>query len=110
MLTGCSGCEWWIGTNGINYLKGDCVNCDNPPLLCDDWIVCMIAQIPEAMASFLRLLPNMTPDEQDRLRFLLSAATDGPLPSKEREDRFQRRQNTQGIRTVGPLGGVGYGG
>ena len=108
-MSGCGGCEWWIGNDGVNYLKGDCVNCDNPPRLPAEWIVCMIQTIPEARASFFRLLGSMEPDEQDRLRaLLLGDALNPVIPPKDREDAFQHRQNTQGIHTVGPLGGLGY--
>lgn len=101
-------CEWWIGTGGVNYLKGDYVNCDNPPLLCDEWIVEILRTNQTARASFLRILGNMLPDEQIRLRTLLEAATDPAPDPRDVEDAFQRGLNTKGIHTVGRLGGVGY--
>ena len=103
-------CEWWIGNDGENYLKGDYVNCDNPCRLPDDSIVDILRSIPEALESFYRLLGSMEPDEQARLRELLHGITLTPVESpKDEEDRFQNRWNTQGIHTAGPYGGTGCG-
>jgi len=108
-MTCCDG-EWWIADTGENYLKGDYVDCHNPLRLPDEWIVAFIREIPEARASFFRLLGSMLPDEQVRLRGLLEGDTLTPLVDpKTHEDNFQHVMNVQGIHTVGPYGGTGFG-
>ena len=111
-MTCCKGGgEWWFADTGENYLKGDLVNCENPPRLPDDWIIEFIRDIPEARASFFRLLGSMLPDEQARLRGLIAGNTLTPDEDpKTVEDNFQHSFNTRGIHTAGPYGGGLYGG
>lgn len=102
--------EWWCADNGENYLKGANDDPENPPRLPDDVIIDFIRQISEARASFFRLLPNMLPEEQDRLRDLITGGNIVPeLDPQQEEDIFQHALNVQGIRTAGPNGGSGYG-
>ena len=103
--------EWWISGIGDNMLKG--VNDEplNPIRLPDASIVDFLTRIPEARASFLRLVPLMLPDEQQRLLNLALYPFNNPLTgSEEQSDVFQHLMNTQGIRTTGPRGGTRIGG
>ena len=104
--------EWWISDIGDNMLKG--VNDEplNPIRLPDGSIVDFLVRIPEARASFLRLVTIMEPDEQQRLLNLALYPFNNPLTGSGQEDSdtFQRILNTQSIRTTGPLGGTRIGG
>lgn len=103
--------NWWIDNLGRNTLSG--IPCDptNPAILSDRYIICFLRTIPKAYEDFFRILPTMTPEEQDRLNALLVcnpfSLTCRPDP-KVYSDGFQRRQNTVGIQTVGKNGGTGY--
>lgn len=43
---------------------------DNPAMLSDDFIIDFLTRIEQARDSFKRLLPTMSPAEQDRLNYL----------------------------------------
>jgi len=102
------GNEWWINNIGDNTLKGvegdDC----NPPRLEAAMIYDILREIPEARESFNRLYPKLLPEERARLDEILQGivtyVVDDP---KFIEDNFQASQNTVGIQTKGPKGGVG---
>lgn len=100
--------EWWINNIGDNTLKGvegdDC----NPPRLEAAMIYDILREIPEARDSYNRLYPRMLPEEQARLdeitQGIVTYVVDDP---KFIEDNFQASQNTVGIQTKGPKGGIG---
>jgi hypothetical protein len=104
--------EWWISGIGDNMLKG--VNDEplNPIRLPDSAIVDFLTRIPEARASFLRVVPLLLPEEQQRLLNLALFPFNNPLrgSGQDHSDAFQRLLNTQGIRTAGPNAGTRIGG
>jgi len=102
--------EWWLNNSSLNLLKG--VNDDdcNPFRLSDESIVQFLRTIPAARASFNLLVPNMLPDEQDRLRALMMSATFMAPDYKAVEDAFQSALNKPGVHTTGRYGGTRRGG
>jgi len=98
--------EWWFNSVGDNLLKGVVGDDDNPVRLPDEAIVEFLATIPPARESFERVVPQMLPDEQDRLVLLTKGRAfnlnDDPT---DVEDNFMASQNKVGIRTTGPRGG-----
>ena len=98
--------EWWFNEVNDNLLKGVVDDLDNPPRLCDAAIVDFLSRIPEARASFERVVPQMLPEEQERL-FLVSRGRPYNLNTDPQivEDQFQASQNKVGIHTTGPRGG-----
>lgn len=94
--------EWWITKSGDNTLKGVVGDPDNPIQLDNETIVHFLMHIPQARASFDRLLPTMLLEEQDRLEYLISGSAGlQPLTREMVEDNFQRRLNTDGVRRGG---------
>ena len=104
--------DFWIDTNGVNLLGGvecpdlDCdhrwnqVPCDPayPVLLPDCYILDFLITIPDARASFDRLLPQMTAAEQVRLnRIALMASNGYVLDPVFDGDRFQHGLNTANV-------------
>lgn len=104
--------EWWISGIGDNMLKGINDEPLNPIRLPDGSIVDFLTRIPEARASFLRLVPLLLPEEQQRLLNLALFPFNNPLARSDRDhtDAFQHLLNTQGIRTTGPHAGTRIGG
>jgi hypothetical protein len=104
--------EWWISGIGDNLLKG--VNDDplNPIRLPDTFIVDFLQRIPAARESFLRMIPLMLPDEQQRLLMLALYPFNNPTTETDRDasERFQHLLNTQGVRTTGPNSATRIGG
>jgi len=104
--------NWWIGDSGINMLKGEPDDPDNPIILGDDIILDFLHRIPQAREDLETMLPSLTPGEQDRIQTLLE---DNPFASQpwigevQRTDAFQNRLNTAGVYTSGPGGGTGRG-
>jgi hypothetical protein len=98
--------EWWYDNTGQNLLKGVEGSDDNPPRLDDATIVQFLQTIPAARDSFERVVPQMLPDEQERLRYLAETiAHNLASDPKDVEDHFQHILNTGGIRVCGPRGG-----
>jgi hypothetical protein len=98
--------EWWFYDNGVNMLHGVQDDPDNPILLSDENIVYFLATIQEARDSFNRIVPNMLPEEQDRLIGLTyGMAQFLALDPCSITDNFQHRLNTASVRTCGPRGG-----
>lgn len=98
--------EWWFDSSGTNMLAGVADDTNNPLRLDDASIVDFLRQIPASRSSFNRLVPNMLPAEQVRLR-ALAAGFAGLLMTDEitTSDNFQHRLNTASIKTCGPRGG-----
>ena len=95
--------EWWHTNEGDNLLAGVVGDTDNPIRLPNDYIVAFLSRIPEARASFNRLVPQMLPAEQTRLNAL--ALFTGYFDPRIELDTFQHCLNTQRILTCGPRGG-----
>jgi len=95
--------EWWYTSNHVNSLQGIPGDEDNPAILSDDAIATFLATYPEALHSCLRILPNLLPEEQDRINILLrQARVIGPdLDPFVFSDRTQNQWNRRGIRTAG---------
>ena len=102
--------SWWVNNSGLNLLKGVNDDTDNPIRLSDDYILSFLRMIPPARASFEALVPNMLPDEQDRLRALATSAEFLSVDLKAKEDQFQSVLNKAGVRTSGRYGGTRRGG
>lgn len=66
--------EWWVSDTGENMLAGLPGSYDNPARLPDDYILNFLICIPDARKSFDRLIGNMLPEEQERLRPLRLAS------------------------------------
>ena len=98
--------EWWFNDTGDNLLKGVEDDDTNPIRLPDDVLLDFLARIPAARASFDRLVPNMLVDEQTRLNTLAISVQLMVTDPVEASDRFQHSQNTVGIHTTGPRGGM----
>lgn len=98
--------EWWYTDAGQNLLKGVEDDESNPPRLDSASIVSFLQNIPAARESFERVVPQMLPEEQDRLRYLAETIAHYPARDpKDVEDHFQHVLNTGGIRVCGPRGG-----
>lgn len=101
--------DWWKDAQGTNMLAGVPGDALNPPKLTDELIVDFLWKYPPARISFNHLLPQMLPEEQDRLNALVDAVPfiqQGYCQDpKIREDERQRRENTRGFQTTGPKGG-----
>jgi len=101
--------EWWIDEVGQNLLESDEAG---RPLLPNDYIQDFLTRIRAARDSYLRLYPNLSAEDQERVsplyKFALtaSATTDGKVYS----DRIQNNWNRAGIHTTGPRGGTRIGG
>jgi len=102
-----SGGEWWFHENGDNMLAGVEGDTDNPIRLPDDYIIAFLLTIPAARESFARVVPNMLPEEQERLNALRyeGVAVDLAYDHRAVDDTFMRVQNVAGVRTCGPRGG-----
>jgi hypothetical protein len=103
--------EWWTSDTGDNMLAGVEGSADNPVRLPSDYILTFLQKIPDARKSFDRMIGNMLPEEQDRLRPLRETAeytqvADPVITS----DAFQSEWNTQGIFTTGYRGATRAGG
>lgn len=95
--------EWWISNEGDNLLAGVVDDETNPIRMRDTYILDFLSRIPEARASFARLVPQMLLAEQTRLNAL--AQYGGYFDTQIELDTFQHRLNTQRILTCGPRGG-----
>ncbi len=98
--------EWWFDGSGQNLLAGVAEDPANLPCLTDATIIDLLRQVPASRDSFNRLVPNMLPAEQVRLRAIAAGyasllKTDDVVAS----DNFQKRLNTAHIHTCGPAGG-----
>jgi len=81
---------------------------DNPARLPRDVIIDFLRRIPEARSSFCRLFRLMSTEEQERLTWIAMMAKLFKRDPKLWDDLFQKGQNTVGIYTTGPKGGIGY--
>lgn len=82
--------EFWINGEGQNLLTGVDGDIYNPLLLSDEYIIDFLQHIPDARASFNRLVPTLLPEEQDRLNALAdSAASMMFLDPVDASDQFQ---------------------
>jgi hypothetical protein len=98
--------DWWYNDTGTNCLAGVETDPDNLPILRDELIINILSTTPAARDSFERIVPNMLPDEQVRLRYLASCVAYNLAPDpKDVSDHFQNMLNTSGVRTSGPRGG-----
>ena len=98
--------EWWYDECGTNLLKGIYDDPDNLPLLEDNHIIEFLNHVPAALESFRRIVPNMLPEEQERLWPLSVGIPQYNYSDPGVEsDSFQNRWNRSGIRTAGPRGG-----
>ena len=103
--------DWWNNNSGENLLAGVEDDLDNPPVTPGYGITDMLRRIPAAREAFNRMLPNMLPEEQDRLHLLANPVMGyDPYDRKFLEDSFMASQNTVGIRTTGRYGGTRRGG
>ena len=94
--------EFWIDGNGENLLSGVHGDEANPVLLSDAYILDFLTRIPESRASFDRLYPTMTADEQARLDTIAKMAANGMiLDDVSTADRIQHRFNTSSVRRGG---------
>lgn len=98
--------EWWYIDTGLNMLAGIPGDVDNPARLTDEEIAMFLSHIPAARDSFERIVPNMLPEEQERLTYLASGMPHFlALDPKDIDDNFQHRLNTMSVKTAGPRGG-----
>ncbi len=100
--------NWWINSYGENRLKGVKDDPTNPIRIQDKDILYYLQQYPDSYDDYFLLIPYMLPEEQVRLRNLI---TDNPYvtvplvdPSVQ-NDRIQRAWMRRGIYTAGPRGG-----
>jgi len=92
---------YWTDDRGVNMLKGVEDDPDNPPRLPESAILYALRMSPVARQQFAWIVPNLLPEEQDRLEEILQR---NPRMSKllvddqTVEDRFQNWWNSRGIR------------
>jgi hypothetical protein len=94
--------EWWVDGSGQNMLEGVPDDEDNPAMLTDAEIIDFLQHIVLARASFDRILPTLTAEEQTRLNLI--AATAGAhliVDNTDATDRIQQKWNTAGVRRGG---------
>jgi len=97
--------EWWYDDSGNNLLKGVEDDPDNPISLHSDYIVDFLSTIPAAVDSFNRVVPNMLPEEQDRLWPLLEGIPKYTYQDpKTFNDTVQNNWNRSGVRLEKPKG------
>lgn len=104
--------NWWIGDTGINMLKGDPNDPDNPPILGDDLILDFVHRIPQAKTDLETMLPSLTEGERQRIETLFANApfaTQEWIAEQTRTDALMNRLNTPGVYTAGRGGGQGQG-
>jgi hypothetical protein len=101
---------WWVNNSNLNMLKGVNDDDDNPIRLSDDNILYFLRTIPAARDAFNEAVPQMLPDEQERLRALAESAQFMAPDYKAVEDAFQSALNKAGVRTTGRYGGARRGG
>ena len=105
--------SWWIDPLGRNNLAGVSTDPTNLPVLPDHVIVELMLTIPEARADFVRLLPNMLPEEQERLNGIVAlnprVLLDNLIDDQVQGDQIMAKFNTATIRDPNRRGG-GYGG
>jgi len=101
---------WWTNNSNLNLLKGVNDDEDNPIRLSDDMILYFIRTIPAARTAFEQTVPQMLPEEQERLRALAMSAQYMQPDSKAVEDAFQSALNKAGVKTTGRYGGARRGG
>jgi hypothetical protein len=100
--------DFWYNDVGTNLLAGVDDDPLNPPWLADTDIVDFLVRIPLSRDSFLRIVPNMLPDEQTRLMRLYNCAYPPPsnlMDPNSQSDIFQHRLKSAPVRTTGPKGG-----
>jgi len=97
--------EWWTNSSGVNLLSGIEDDPTNPIRLDDFFIIDFLRQYEVARLSFNRVFPAMLPDERDRLALLSSQADYVYVLEHTELDAIQKKYNTAGVRTSGPLGG-----
>ena len=102
--------SWWINNSGQNLLAGVEDDASNPIRLNDLLIVDFLRRIPAARQAFNDLVPNMLPEEQERLRMIAAASVYVVLDYKQVEDNFQSVLNKTGVKTCGRYGGTRRGG
>lgn len=79
---------------------------DNPAKMEDAAIIDFLRRIPDARASFDRVFPTMSVDEQARLQ-ILSDISPPQKDVRDAEDAFQNGWNRRGIRPRGPAARLG---
>jgi hypothetical protein len=103
--------DWWISDCGDNMLAGVAGDTDNPIRLPDDYVLTFLQKIPDARAAFDRMIGNMLPEEQTRLRALKAFADTSQVADNTiLSDTFQSNWNKSGVFTCGPRGGGRAGG
>jgi hypothetical protein len=94
--------EFWINGVGQNMLAGIPGDEANPAFLTNAYILDFLTHDPNARASFDRLYPTMTADEQTRLDEIVKMAENGlVVDDVTTADRFQHRLNTGGVHRGG---------
>jgi hypothetical protein len=93
--------NWWYDNQGRNNLAGIPGDPDNPAVLPDYLIVEILINVPIAKLDFQRVVPLMSPAEQERLNGLVARnpLTLQPFPfnDQRQEDLFMASQNRPGI-------------
>lgn len=92
--------NWWFDEQKVNNLKGSYDDPENRPVLPDEAIVEFLLNIQAARQDFFKLLPNMLPEEQERLNGILAKnprilAPEPNLDPGIQADRLMRSFNTQ---------------
>ena len=94
--------EFWINNCGQNMLKGVEGDALNPIRLPDVWVLDFLLTIPNAKASYIRLYPDLLPEEQARLFHLQNPdALNTILDDTTVSDRFQTSLNKSGVQRGG---------
>lgn len=96
--------DWWADDIGTNLLKGVEGDISNPILLEDEAIVEFLTRIPASKDAFLRMVPNMLPEEQARLYRLYNCSFPPPsnlMDENIRSDVFQHTLNAIPVRRGG---------
>lgn len=102
--------SYWIRPNGVNALKGVPGDLTNPPNTSDVDIIYALQHSRAARLDFEVVFPSLLPAEQDRLTTLIN---DNPARSQiwrtiqDFLDTDQNRRAREGVRAVGPRGGLG---
>lgn len=76
-------------------------NPTNPAVLEDDWILHILSTVRQARADYMRLFPDLLPEEQDRLTTLIESNPARAALIRDTQaynDMLQRVEVTSGIR------------
>jgi len=94
--------EFWINGELQNMLEGLDDDPDNPSRLNRDTILYMLLHIPDAVASFDRLYPELLPAEQERVLPLRNIVDAKLLEDNvDAADRSGRALNANSVRRGG---------